>query len=101
MILRLGPPQDSPMFSNRSLFAAIAWLSVLAQGAAPASAAEFVLRLGSTNSPGSAAGAEFEASARAIEQDSGGRIEVASKPAGGYGKVPEMFAMVERGDLEM
>src|SRR5262245_30483078 len=88
------------MFSNKSLIAAIAWLGVLAQGAASAGA-EFVLRLGSTNPPGSAADAEFEAIARAIEQESGGRIEVASKPAGGYGKVPEMFAMVERGDLEM
>ena len=101
MILRLGSPQNSPMFSNRSLIAAIAWLGVLAQGAAPAGAAEFVLRLGSTNPPGSAADAEFEAVARAIEQESGGRIEVASKPAGGYGKVPDMLAMVERGDIEM
>jgi TRAP-type transport system periplasmic protein len=101
MILRQSSLQEPPMFSNRSLIAAVAWLGVLAQGVVPAGAAEFVLRLGSTNPPGSAADAEFEAIARAIEQDSGGRIEVASKPAGGYGKVPEMFAMVERGDLEM
>jgi TRAP-type C4-dicarboxylate transport system substrate-binding protein len=89
------------MLSDRLLIAAIAMLGVLAQGTAPASAAEFLLRLGSTNPPGSAADAEFEAVARAIERDSGGRIEVASKPAGGYGKVPDMFAMVERGDIEM
>ena len=57
------------MFSNRSLIAAIAWLGVLAQGAAAAGAAEFVLRLGSTNPPGSAADADFEAVARAIEQE--------------------------------
>jgi TRAP-type C4-dicarboxylate transport system substrate-binding protein len=89
------------MFSNRSLIAAVALLGALAQGTAPAGAAEFLLRLGSTNPPGSAADAEFEAVARAIEQESGGRIEVASKPAGGYGKVPDMFPMVERGDIEM
>lgn len=101
MILRVRSPQDSLMFSNRPLIAAIAWLGVLAQGTSPAGAAEFLVRLGSTNPPGSAADAEFEAVARAIERESGGRIEVASKPAGGYGKVPEMFAMVERGDIEM
>jgi len=101
MISRLGLPQDSLMFSNRSLIAATALLGVLAQGVAPADAAEFLLRLGSTNPPGSAADAEFQAIAKAIEEESGGRIEVASKPAGGYGKVPEMFSMVERGDLEM
>lgn len=89
------------MFSNRSLIAAISLLGALALGAAPAGGAEFLLRLGSTNPAGSAADAEFEAIARAIEEESGGRIEVASKPAGGYGKVPDMFAMVERGDLEM
>jgi TRAP-type transport system periplasmic protein len=89
------------MFSNRSLIAAVALLGALAQGTAPAGAAEFLLRLGSTNPPGSAADEEFEAVARAIEQESGGRIEVASKPAGGYGKVPDMFPMVERGDIEM
>ena len=89
------------MFSNRSLIAAIALLGALVPVVAPAGAAEFVLRLGSTNPPGSAVDAEFEAIARAIEEESGGRIEVASKPAGGYGKVPEMFAMVERGDMEM
>jgi TRAP-type transport system periplasmic protein len=88
------------MFSTKSTIAATALL-VLALGSTSARAAEFVLRLGSTNPPGSAVDAEFEAIARTIEQESGGRIEVASKPAGGYGKVRDMFSVVEKGDLEM
>ena len=100
MILRLDSPQDSPMFSNRSLIAAIALLGVLAQAQRLRAPPNSCCGSGPTP-PGSAADADFEAVARAIEQESGGRIEVASKPAGGYGKVPEMFAMVERGDLEM
>lgn len=70
------------MFLTRSMIAALALRGVLAQAAAPARAAEFLLRLGSTNPPGSAADAEFEAIARAIERESDGRIEVASnRPA--------------------
>jgi len=89
------------MFPTKSSIATTAILALLALSTATAYAAEFVLRLGSTNPPGSAADADFQTIALAIEHESGGRIEVASRPAGGYGKVPDMFAMVERGDLEM
>ena len=89
------------MFSTKSSIAAATLLGLLALVSAPACAAEFVLRLGSTNPPGSAADADFQTIALAIEHESEGRIEVASRPAGGYGKVPDMFGMVERGDLEM
>jgi TRAP-type transport system periplasmic protein len=89
------------MLSTKSSIAAIALAGWLALGLAPARAAEFLLRFGSTNPAGSAADAEFQTIARAIEQESGGRIEVAAKPAGGYGKVPDLFGMVERGDIEM
>src|SRR4029077_495823 len=38
---------------------------------------------------------------RAIEQESGGRIEVALKRVGGYGKPAELFGLVEKGDIEI
>jgi TRAP-type C4-dicarboxylate transport system substrate-binding protein len=78
------------------LLAALAWL------AAPhAHAAEFTLRFGSTNA---AQTVHYEMQlelARQVLEDSGGRVDIQVKPAGGYGKPPEMFAMVERGDIEM
>ena len=39
--------------------------------------------------------------ARAIEEESKGRIEVDLKPLGGYGKPTELFTMVEKGGIEM
>ena len=39
--------------------------------------------------------------ASAVEEESGGRIEVALKPMGGYGKPAELFSMVEKGAIEM
>lgn len=89
------------MLSHKLSLTTLALLGCVALGTVPSGAAEFVLRLGSTNPPGSAADADFQAIAKSIEEESGGRIEVVSKPAGGYGKVPELFNMVEKGDIEM
>ena len=68
----------------------------------PAWAADIVLRFASVNTEGTA---PYEQAlvpfVRAIEEESGGRIEVALKPVGGYGKPADLFNMVERGDIEM
>src|SRR5215468_110666 len=68
----------------------------------PARAADIVLRFASVNTEGTA---PYEQAlvpfVRAIEEESGGRIEVALKPIGGYGKPADLFNMVERGDIEM
>jgi TRAP-type transport system periplasmic protein len=75
---------------------------LLAVSAAPASAADIVLRFGSVNTEGTAPyDRALVPIVRAIEQESGGRIEVALKPIGGYGKPADLFNMVERGDIEM
>jgi TRAP-type C4-dicarboxylate transport system substrate-binding protein len=75
---------------------------LLAVSSAPASAADIVLRFGSINTEGTVAYDQaLVPIARAIEQESGGRIEVALKPIGGYGKPADLFNMVERGDIEM
>ena len=39
--------------------------------------------------------------AHAIEQASGGKLEVALKPAGGYGKPTDLLSMLGRGDIEI
>ena len=62
----------------------------------PAWAADIVLRFASVNTEGTA---PYEQAlvpfVRAIEEESGGRIEVALKPVGGYGKPADLFNMVE------
>jgi TRAP-type C4-dicarboxylate transport system substrate-binding protein len=66
-----------------------------------AAAAEFTLRFASTNA---AQTVHFELQlelARQVLAETGGRVEIDVKPAGGYGKPPELVGMVERGDIEM
>jgi TRAP-type transport system periplasmic protein len=89
------------MLSNKSLSAAVALLGLLAPGVAPAGAAEFLLRWGGLNAAGSPGFEQATTEARAIEQESGGRIEVALKPLGGYGKAADLFGMVEKGDIDV
>src|SRR5258707_6417432 len=91
------------MFSRtRMPSAATALLGLAAFFATPASAAEVVLRFGSINTENTAAYDQVLLPfAKAVEEESGGRIEVALKPLGGYGKPTELFNMVEKGDIEM
>jgi len=82
--------------------AATALLGLVALFATPASAAEVVLRFGSINTENTAAYDQVLLPfAKAVEEESGGRIEVALKPLGGYGKPAELFIMVEKGAIEM
>lgn len=85
----------------RPLLAAL----VLAAGciqAVSAKAADVTLRFASINLSGTPAYAQIlEPFARQVEADSNGRIEVALKPLGGYGKPAELFGMAERGDIEI
>jgi TRAP-type C4-dicarboxylate transport system substrate-binding protein len=77
---------------------------ILLAGALPhaAAAAEFVLRFATINLEDSPAYQQvFKAFADAVAKDSDGRIEVAVKPLGGYGKPADLFNMVERGDIEI
>jgi TRAP-type transport system periplasmic protein len=68
----------------------------------PALSAEIVLRFGSINTQGTATYEQVLVPfARAIEDASDGRIEVALKPLGGYGKPTDLFNMVEKGDIEI
>jgi TRAP-type C4-dicarboxylate transport system substrate-binding protein len=68
----------------------------------PARAADHVLRFASTTAGAAASYLEvLEPFARAVEHDSEGRIEVALKSVGGYGKPAELFNMVEKGDIEL
>ena len=77
-------------------------LALVAARSAPVCAADIVLRFGSVNTEGTAPYDQaLVPFARAVEEESGGRIEVALKPVGGYGKPAELFNMVERGDIEM
>ena len=76
--------------------------ALLAVPSAPAAAADIVLRFASTNTEGSVPYDQVLVPfARAVEEESGGRIEVALKPIGGYGKPADLFNMVERGDIEI
>src|SRR4051812_26311965 len=78
--------------------AATALLGLVAFLATPASAAEVVLRFGSINTENTAAYDQVLVPfAKAVEEESGGRIEVALKPLGGYGKPAELFTMVGEG----
>jgi TRAP-type C4-dicarboxylate transport system substrate-binding protein len=91
------------MYLGRTTGAAIAALStVLMTSLAPVAAADFVLRFATINAAETASYAKvLEPFARAVEQESGGRIEVALKPIGGYGKPADLFNMVEKGDIEI
>ena len=81
---------------------AAALLGLVVLFATPASAAEVVLRFGSINTENTAPYDQVLVPfARAVEEESGGRIEVALKPLGGYGKPAELFTMVEKGAIEM
>jgi len=63
---------------------------------------EFTLRFATINSEATTSYAKVLVPfVRAIEKDSEGRIEVALKPLGGYGKPNELFNMVEKGDIEI
>ena len=80
--------------------AAIALLGLVASF--PALAADVVLRFGSINTENTAPYDQVLVPfAKAVEEESGGRIEVALKPLGGYGRPAELFTMVEKGTIEM
>src|SRR3979490_2393070 len=81
---------------------AAALLGLVAFLSTPASAADVVLRFGSINTENTAPYDQVLVPfAKAVEEESGGRIEVALKPLGGYGKPNELFTMVEKGTIEM
>ena len=78
---------------------AAALLGLVALLSTPAFAADVVLRFGSINTENTAPYEQVLLPfAKAVEEESGGRIEVALKPLGGYGKPAELFTMVEKGD---
>src|SRR6195256_3613789 len=91
------------MFSRtRMPSAAAALLGLVALLSTPACAAEITLRFASINTEGTPAYDQVLLPfAKAVEEESGGRIEVALKPLGGYGKPAELFTMVEKGTIEM
>lgn len=90
------------MRARTSSFAAIVLSLGLAMTSAKAFAAEFVLKFGSVNTAGTAAYDDVLVPfVRAVEEESGGRIEVALKPLGGYGKPAELFNMAEKGDIDI
>ena len=63
---------------------------------------EFTLRFGTINAEGTTGyNKVIVPFARDIEKESKGRIEVALKPLGGYGKPNELFNMAEKGDIEI
>jgi TRAP-type C4-dicarboxylate transport system substrate-binding protein len=94
--------QEPMMVTRKSSFAATALLLGLAITSAPVCAAEFVLRFGSVNTQGTSGYDEVLVPfARAVEEESGGRIEMALKPLGGYGKPADLFNMVEKGDIDI
>jgi TRAP-type C4-dicarboxylate transport system substrate-binding protein len=69
---------------------------------APAFAADVVLRFGAINIENSQVYEQILLPfGKAVEEESGGRIEVALKPLGGYGKPAELFTMVEKGAIEI
>ncbi len=83
-----------------AVIAAVCLIRAMLPGSAHA--ADQVLRFATINLAGTPAYEQIlEPFARGIEQASGGRIEVALKPLGGYGKPSELFNMVERGDIEI
>jgi TRAP-type C4-dicarboxylate transport system substrate-binding protein len=90
------------MQTRRQLGIQLAALSgIWATGGLPARAAEQTLRFGSISGGGTPTFALLEPYAKGLEQIGGGKLEVALKPAGGYGKPVELLPMVEKGDLEI
>lgn len=88
------------MFAHAKSIACAAFLLGLIS--TPTQSAEIVLRFGSINTEGTATYDKvLEPFARAIEDASDGRIEVALKPLGGYGKPTDLFNMVEKGEIEI
>jgi TRAP-type C4-dicarboxylate transport system substrate-binding protein len=87
----------------KHLFSAVAAAALFGLGlSAPAQAAEFTLRFATINAEKTASYDDVLVPfCRSIEQDSGGRIEIALKPVGGYGKPAELFGLVEKGDIEI
>jgi TRAP-type C4-dicarboxylate transport system substrate-binding protein len=86
----------------RKSAAALAALGTVLVGSVPARAADHVLRFATTTAAAAASYAEvLEPFARAVERDSDGRIEVALKPVGAYGKPADLFNMLEKGDIEL
>ena len=87
----------------KRLFSAVALAAVLGFAVStPAQTAEFTLRFGTINAEKTASYDDVLVPfSRAIEQESNGRIEVALKPVGGYGKPAELFNLVEKGDIEI
>jgi TRAP-type C4-dicarboxylate transport system substrate-binding protein len=67
-----------------------------------ARSADFVLRFASISAERTTSYDQvLKPFAEMLAKDSGGRIEVALKPLGGYGKPTDLFNMVEHGDIEM
>lgn len=90
------------MSSRTMMSSTAAALLGLLSLATPATAADVVLRFGSINTENTAPYDQVLVPfAKAVEEESGGRIEVALKPLGGYGKPNELFTMVEKGTIEM
>ena len=86
--------------TRRNLALALGAAAVLP--ASRARAAEFTLRFASINPANSMTYDKvLMPFAQAVEAESGGRIEVALKPMGGYGKPVDLFNMAERGDIEI
>jgi TRAP-type transport system periplasmic protein len=87
---------------TKTLSTAIALLGLAGLLSTPACAAEITLRFASVNTAGTAPYDQVLVPfARAVEEESGGRIEAALKPMGGYGKPAGLFNMVEKGAIEM
>jgi TRAP-type C4-dicarboxylate transport system substrate-binding protein len=76
--------------------------ALIATSGRTALAAEQTLRFGTISVAGSPTYTnQLEPYAHAMEQESGGRLEIALKPSGGYGKPTDLLPMVEKGELEI
>ncbi len=91
------------MHTRRQFGRQMAALSaLLAARSIPAHAAENTLRVASIFGAETANYTQLLMPfAQAVEQQSAGRIEMAVKPGGGYGKPTELLAMVEKGDIDI
>jgi TRAP-type C4-dicarboxylate transport system substrate-binding protein len=94
--------EGNRMSSRTMMQSTAAALLGLALLSAPAFAADVVLRFGAINIENSQVYEQILLPfGKAVEEESGGRIEVALKPLGGYGKPAELFTMVEKGAIEI
>lgn len=92
------------MLLNRRHHLALSGAACLAglTGIRPARASSYSLRLGSISSASSPSYRQgIQGLARAIERESDGALEIAEKPAGGYGRPAALFDMVESGEIDM